>query len=370
MKIMSKLSEWNPGEPLPDEFISIAQTVYKDDPYWLGENASDLRKTLSFENLYFERATAKGWIVPGRSRLVAFFDPDLQIEGQLASYFGYWESVDDAAANVLLFESAQKWAKEHGAKKMYGPINFNTYGKYRIKLNFQPGEGCFIGEPYNPPYYQKLLEHAGFSLESKYISQILDQKAIQKLSALRHSASGTSSMPFKMQSLTADYWCEHLDGFYSLIDSIFNQNFAYSPISKETFLENYGRAFAQKFSPMSSLFVTDDSGNVIGFCIGFPDFSPLCRPGAVHPIPMGSISYDEHFKLLSDPVLLIKTAGVDARFRKHGLLTAMAAKILAESKDIYHHAVMCLIKEGNYSAEFCKPVAAHVREYGLFSKHL
>ena len=87
-----------------------------------------------------------------------------------AACFGYWEGLNDPEAHRELLSHAEQWAREKGAKKLYGPINFSTYYAYRIRTEGFWMNLRFPGECYNPEYYQSLLEGLGYTERESYLS--------------------------------------------------------------------------------------------------------------------------------------------------------------------------------------------------------
>ena len=163
--------EWTTGSTVPEEFPAVARGVYRDDPHWIPELPMAVERAFSPSNRYFEKNSAWMSCEAGKARLAGFYNPSLVINGRHVAFFGYWETIDDAAANRRLFSEFESWAGSKGAGAVYGPINFSTFGPYRIRLNrFE--DGCFPGEPYNPPYYERLMGELGYSIAYRYYTLI------------------------------------------------------------------------------------------------------------------------------------------------------------------------------------------------------
>ena len=97
----------------------------------------------------------------------------MEIDGVPAAFFGFWETVEDLPTNQKLFLELEDWAKSLGAKILVGPINFSTFYGNRIRID-QKNSHSFLGEPYNPSYYPKILEGAGFEKYHQYITAYFD----------------------------------------------------------------------------------------------------------------------------------------------------------------------------------------------------
>ena len=78
-----------------------------------------------------------------------------------AGYFGFFECIDDQAVADALLTAAGDWLRQRGLRRMRGPFSPSPY-IYELGLlidGFDDPQA--IGEPYHPPYYQRLLETHG-----------------------------------------------------------------------------------------------------------------------------------------------------------------------------------------------------------------
>ncbi len=75
-------------------------------------------------------------------------------------FWGCFECVDNNDAATALFDAAAGWLKEQGKTVMIGPATLNTNQQVGLMIKgfeYEPQ----MEIPYNPPYYQKLVESAG-----------------------------------------------------------------------------------------------------------------------------------------------------------------------------------------------------------------
>jgi hypothetical protein len=166
---------------LPADFFQIAKNIYQGDPLWIPESEEKIKQQFSADNPYFSRGQVKVFCYETETRLVGFYNPDIEIEGEPIVYFGFWESQNNIAVNKKLFLELEYWGRSVGACRIYGPINFSTYQHNRLRIdNFD--KAPFIDEPYNPDYYPLLLQQLGFEKKVGYtsaINQSVDNLAAQ-----------------------------------------------------------------------------------------------------------------------------------------------------------------------------------------------
>ncbi|MGR6871387.1 hypothetical protein ACU6U9_03545 [Pseudomonas sp. HK3] len=366
--------QWTTDQPLPDDFFDIAMQVYADNPFWIPENKTLIRQQFSETNAYFDHAQAQVFLVPDCARLVAFYNPHHLIENEQVAYFGFWETQDDLEANTKLFAEFERWASDQGAQRVYGPINFSTYGENRLRIDGFENKP-FIGEPANPSYYPDFLKQLGYDTKYGYASFIHEDcrsLAVQMQAplnkALQH-LQDNSLGPFSIEKLDGKAWMNNLDQLYPLVDMIFKQNFAYTPITESNFRTQCGESFAKKLCPNTSVLVRDEQGDIAGFFLVYPDYSELVNQSGSG-ISVGDINYNEHFPLLSKPRLaLAKTGGIHPKYRSSGLFTIMSMQLTVWSQEYYEHISGAMVREDNHSIHYAK-VGPVERHYALFEKAL
>ena len=135
---------------LHDSFVELPHAVYAGDPLWIPEEEAPLRRAFSAANSWFASGSAVTMCIPGRARLAVFRQHGCVVEGRRAAWFGYFEAMNDAGCAEMLLVEAAVWARAQGAEILYGPIDFNTFGKYRVRVSAESNGIPFPGEPYNP----------------------------------------------------------------------------------------------------------------------------------------------------------------------------------------------------------------------------
>lgn len=365
----SVLSPWDGRAPLPEAFVELPAQVYAQDPHWLGEDDSALRAAFdASRNPWF--ATGRAWlgVVPGRARVAGFFQPGQLVDGEPAVFFGYWECQPDTLEdNRALFDALRGWAREQGATRVYGPINFTTYGAYRIRLDGF-ADGAFPGEPWNPPHYAGMLAQLGF--EERYRYQSTFNRTATILEAVKADylrVKPTLEQTVTLEALTPAFWLAHLDELYGFVDQVFAGNFAYTPVSREAFVAQCGQPYADRFCPHTSVLARAHDGRIAGFFLVYPDYAPLLRQGNPQRARAGDIRYATHAAQLPHPRrALAKTGGVHPDFRALGLFTAMGCELVLRAEGRYEELAATLVREDNRSLNFAARHGGRPHRYALY----
>ena len=371
-KMIATMGAWDGQQALPDDFVQLPYYIYAHDPFWLGEDEASLRAQFSHHNSWFSQGQAWLGVVPQQARLAGFFQPTQRIDGEAAAFFGFWESTNSLEANELLFAEFSQWAQQQGAKHIYGPINFTTFAANRLRLDHFE-RGAFPSEPWNPPYYPALLAQLGYQVRYRYLSTFSPLNDI--ITAIGQDylrVKPKLEQHFNLLAMTPEFWLANLPELYGFVDEVFGANFAYTPISFETFQAHCGESFALKFCPKTSVLATTKEGRIAGFFLVYPDYSPLMRITGEHSISAAAINYAEHYRLLPKPrTALAKTGGVHPDFRAFGLFTAMSCELSFRARGHYEIMAGALVREDNASLKFAaRHGTARTHQYALYQQKI
>ena len=149
-------------------FIDVLWRVYDGDPTWIPPLRRTMRDRLDPRRTPFLRYGEAQLFLAERGgepigRISAQINP-LHDEkwGERAGFFGFFDCVDDAETAAALFEAAEGWLRERGARFSRGPISFS--------LNDEAG--CLVDGFETPPmiamphgrrWFPALIEGNGYA---------------------------------------------------------------------------------------------------------------------------------------------------------------------------------------------------------------
>ena len=147
--------------------LALPWKIYEDDPNWIPALVSEEKGLLGFaKEPFYERNSCQTFLAERDGETVGRIAAIYNI-GHLERYhdgvgfFGFFESIDDQDVANALFDAASAWLKEKGIKTVRGPMNpsmNHTVGLLIDGFDSPP----FFMMTYNLPYYEKLVENAGF----------------------------------------------------------------------------------------------------------------------------------------------------------------------------------------------------------------
>ncbi|WP_036770366.1 hypothetical protein [Photorhabdus australis] len=345
------MGEWSPANPLPNGFLDLPSIIYRDWPLWPGEDREKVQQQFSTENPWFNHS--KAWIgcIPGKTRLAGFLVPH-SVDGQPAAFFGFWETDHDLASNTMLFNALEQWAKKNGARNLYGPINFSTFGHYRVRLNHFDVPP-FEHEPYNLPYYSLLLEGLGFGTRYRYTSLFDDTQAIAN--NFRQDYLRAQKLPDPQATLfplTLELWMQEQVKLYSFIDSVFGENFAYTTPSWTTFQQYCGEEFIKPFCRYPASFLAKTTnGEIAGLILSL------------------SVLQEGH-----PAIGLLKTVAVAPQYRGSRLYNTLYDSFERSASRVHPRLGGALMREDNKSLKTAERLfntsAATKHQYALYYRRL
>jgi GNAT superfamily N-acetyltransferase len=202
---------------------------------------------------------------------IAAFAP---LEPRDVGYFGFFESADDPAVATSLLRTAEGWLAERGRKRVYGPITVNPRDQIGLLIDGFESPASVL-TPYNPPYYARLLEEAGYQpavLLRAYgwRPDMADLRGMVALGERIAAREGIRIRPLNPKALAAEALL-----FAGLINSTFGALWGYVPIT-----DAEARDLARQLRPVldpSLCLVAEARGEPCGVVITVPDANWLVR---------------------------------------------------------------------------------------------
>ncbi len=294
-------------------------------------------------------------------RLVGIFP-----HGSKTAHFGFWETTDDVDLNRQAFALLEADAAASGCTSITGPLDFNTFQRYRLRLQDVPSWGTFDREPVNPAYYANLLEQLAYEPTSTFESRRIRKEHIPAVYLDKQLyLDELQKIPYDFIPITPAVWQKYEPEIYALVHEVFGTNPSYKPVSREQFRMLYNGTFAQKLCPYSSvLFREQASGRFAAMSFCHPNYYSLQLPATASPI------FAQDYPKLEKRVLLAKSVGVHPDFRGQGLMNYLGAYGMLCFQEYYEEVIFCLMRSDNFSTHFTNMLPYESARYALFGKLL
>lgn len=347
-----------------DAFLGLANSVYRRDPHWIRQAAERVRTDILAPPFSDRQRVLLAWRHHAPvARVVARWSPELRDPaGAPLGMLGFFESLDDREAVHALFDHAVQWLRECGCGSIVGPMNGDTWHRYRMNLGpFEPRP--FLLEPYQRPGYRELWESYGFTPLQGYFSSVV--------SDLAAAAAGTDAIArrcerrgYRLERITLHAFEHELDRLYALSCAIFADSYLYAGISREAFGQLYADS-KPLLDPDFVWFARAPDGRDIGFVFAFPDRFEAVRAMRGRRDPLSLL----RFRMLRSraDAINVKTLGVLPEARGSGVALLLVNRVYRLGAERgFHRANLCLIRDGNASARLDGGQGKLLRRYALY----
>ncbi len=164
-----EIRQHTPGEDV-EEFIQAGLQIFRHDPSWVAPLHYEMQERLNpRKNPLFERAQVTLFTAHRNGHIVgrcsATVDREyLKLHQDETGFFGFFDTCHDVEVAEALMDSAARWLRSQGMKRMFGPIS----------LYFNDEVGCLIEGFEHPPslmmahsrrYQAELIEACGCEKE-------------------------------------------------------------------------------------------------------------------------------------------------------------------------------------------------------------
>lgn len=320
-------------------FFKFPWLVYKNDDNWTPPLLSMRREILDKDHNpswdYLEGDYFVAWRGDEPVGTIAAFinHRHNQFHNENIAWFGFFETYNDQQAASALLDTAYQWAKAKGCTALRGPQSFTTHEECGLLVDgFEPP---VILMPYNPPYYQALVENAGFhkvmDVHSFYYDhtpeeheQFGNAKRIEKITARiarQHNA--------RVRTFDKKRRKEEFNLFKELYNTAWIANWGFTPMTDRE-LDALVKSLGMFLDPRTAWFVEVD-GEPVGFMLAVQDLNQVLHRAYARPRVPELITLVRalwHWKLRPKiNQMRVPLMGVKPEYRNKGLDILMYAEL-------------------------------------------
>jgi hypothetical protein len=280
-----------------------------------------------------------------KARAVLYQNPGLFYQGKKALAVGNYESVENENISGKFLNHIIEEAKKLNADFLIGPMDGSTWNNYRFSLH--NNHDNFLLEAHHPVYYNQQFLSAGFKLIARYTSKInrnlfCDHKEVlMKENKLLNTG-------VTIRNIDVKNFEKELCNLYPFICNAFQNNFLFTPIASEIFIEKY-KKLSPFIRPEFVLIAEDAQRNIVGFIFCYDDLLNK-----------------------KEKSLIIKTLARDPRKQWSGLGSVLANRIISLAKQQGYQSIVhaFIIDDGNSSEASRKFFGNTYKEYALYGLEL
>ncbi len=149
-------------------FIDLPFHLHANHPLWVPPLKLERRLFLNRRmNAFFSHGEAEYFLARRDGQVVGRVSAQINhsfndYQKKSWGWFGFLELEDDQDVADALLDAAESWLRERGSERMVGPADFSMNDESGVLIegfDLRP----MIRQPWQPPYYQQLLERAGMT---------------------------------------------------------------------------------------------------------------------------------------------------------------------------------------------------------------
>lgn len=256
-------------------FIDLPYRLHRGDPSWVPRLRTEVKQALLPEkNPFFQHAEARYFLAEMDSRVVgriAAIHNRLHNEfhEDRVGFFGFFESVDDQRVADALFQAAAAWLEERGLEVMRGPASFSTNDECGLLVQgfeYPPT----ILSPYNPPYYVRLVERAGFEkAKDLFQYQLTDPDLPERL--IRGARLIAERQKIRLRPLNLRDFRREVERVKELYNRAWEKNWGFVPMT-DAEIDHLAAQLKPVVVPDLVVFA-EREGETIGLAVALPDLN-------------------------------------------------------------------------------------------------
>jgi hypothetical protein len=315
-------------------FFDVADRIYAGDPNFVAPIRSDVAKVFQDENPFFRHGEIQLFLAHRGSvavgRIAAILDRNHNsFHGEKASFFGFFESIDDAAVAGKLLEAAAVWGRERKMTVLRGPTNPTLNDEAGLLVDGFDSPPVLM-MTYNPRSYVGLIEGQGFHKAKDLLAYWfpLEEKPLERLSRVadrfRKREPGIVVRNVSKGGLSRD-----LAKIREVYNGAWEKNWGFVPMTSEEM-----DFMAKRLKPLlveELLWIAearrqDGTLEPIGFMLMLPDYNVAIAPTRGRLLPLGWLQ----FLLATRKIKTVRvlTLGITKEYRLRGIQSIMMADSL------------------------------------------
>jgi GNAT superfamily N-acetyltransferase len=312
-------------------FLNLPWELYKSDPYWTPPLRDHQWELLNYKpHPFYLRSKIQTYLALRDDKPVGRIAAILNtahndFQNEKRSFWGFFESINDPEVAAGLFSAARSWAKEQGYPVLRGPAN--------PTLNYECGllvEGfdspATFGLTYNPPYYESLVEQAGFK-------KVQDLYAfwgyVDMMAALDEKmrfvvGEATSRFNVTLRTLNPKRFVEDVHIFLDIYNRSLGGTWGFSALSKEE-ADHIANSVKHLLVPELTT-IAEINGEPVAACYAILDYNPRIKKIDGRLFPFGFIRLLTNRKSIKRVRLI--SANVLPEYQRWGLGLVVLARLI------------------------------------------
>jgi GNAT superfamily N-acetyltransferase len=275
-------------------FIDLPFAVHANHPRWVPPLKLERRLFLNRRmNAFFSHGEAEYFLAVRDGQVVGRISAQVNHAFNDAhdarwGWFGFLELREDPEAATALLDTAAAWLGERGSERMVGPADFSMNDESGILIEgFELAP--MIRQPWQPPYYQRLVEQADMSKAMDLLMwnlEVSDRQrvlpVVAELAERLEPEHGIRVRPMRRLRLRSE-----VDRFAEVYNAAWSNNWDFVPYSKkdlDALAQELQLVFDKHWAWVAERI---DTGEVVAVALTFPDINQVLARMNGRLLPLG-----------------------------------------------------------------------------------
>lgn len=311
-------------------FVEFPYRHYRQDAHWVPPLRMAQKELLDRQrHPFYRQAEAEFFLAfedgQLRGRIAAILNRP-EFEAEQVGSFGFFECVRSQRVASALVDTVRRWHRDRHARRFRGPFNPSTnYDCGVLVRGFDSSP--FIMMPYNPPWYDEILQGAGLAKAKDLLAYICHPKSarngkVGRVAERSAEAHGLTIRPIDRRNFDRD-----VDAVWQIYNSAWSGNWGYAPMSRDEF-----RLMANEMKQIlvpEFVLVGEIGGKPVGFALALPDINRALKHAGGNLFPLGLIKILYHKRRIRN--LRVLALGVVEEYRTTGIAACFYSRLIQET---------------------------------------
>ncbi|MGE0079255.1 MAG: hypothetical protein AB7S48_15455 [Bacteroidales bacterium] len=250
--------------------------------------------------------------------------------GEETARFCHWESINDISVASKLLNAVEVWAKEHGMKRIIGPMGFSDKDPQGLLIEGFD-EPMVISSNCNFAYQVDLMEQMSYC---KDVDLVVYKVPVPKelpdfyrriLDRVKRNAKGYRMINIKNRREIKPW----IRPVLTLVNETFIDIYGFNQMEPDE-MDEFAKRYLAILDPRFIKIIVNSENNVIAFILGIPDISQGIQKSKGHVFPFGFLHI--LFSARKSRMLSLLLGAIHPSYRNLGFDTWMGAEMLYEAQ--------------------------------------
>ncbi len=331
------------------EFIKFPYTLYRDNPCHVPRLLMERKQFFSDENPIF-RFTRVRYLLArdGAGRAVGRVTGHVnerhnEFSGERTGFFGFFESIGDAAVAAALMGEVERWLRDQGMRTVRGPFNFSTNQECGFLADRFDKPPAFM-MPYTQPCYLEFMEELGYGVVRRLLAYRYEYEGHIPPHLVRFSERARDRCPATVRALDMRHFEDDVRRAFTVYNRAWSQNWGFVPMTEAQF-EHTAHNLRAVVDPQLAL-IAEAKDQPVGFFLALPDLNEVLEKMNGRLFPFGILRFLFGRRRVKGVRVLIM--GVVEEFRRLGVDAVLVHRAFQNgARRGYQWAEMSWILEEN-----------------------